>query len=221
MAAASARVAGGAGLQVAPPAFAGRLCGASAPFVLVAWLTAQLGTAILGARKRAAHAGESDPLTGLANRRVFEIALRREHEQAANRRVPYGVLVLDVDGLGNLNARSGPAAGDAALRLVAKVLKRGLRDTDVAARWGGDEFAVLLPGADLGAAVTTGRRLRSAVHAAPLSVGVRTIRCSVHVGAASGPQDGHEPRDLVSVAELRMRKDRESRGGGPPAQANG
>ena len=221
VAGAYALVAWASGLDVATAAFAGRLFGAIAPFVMVAWLTAQLGTAILGARRRAADAGERDPLTGLANRRVFELALRREHEQATSRRVPYGVLVLDIDGLGRLNAQAGAEAGDAALKLVAGVLKRALRDTDLAARWGGDEFAVLLPGADLASATAAGQRLRSAVHAATVSVGVRTIRCSVHFGAAAGPQDSHEPRDLVAVAELRMRKERESATGARPARAHG
>jgi diguanylate cyclase (GGDEF)-like protein len=198
-------------LPVLTPEFGGRLFGAIGPFVLVAWLTSQLGTAVLAARRRANELVETDPLTGLANRAVFDEALEREQAVADRRRVPYAVLVLDVQGLKRINDALGSEAGDAALTLVANVLRRTLRETDVAARWGGDEFAVLLPAADIGAANAVGQRIRNAVHAATLDVGAKVIRCSLSFGSAAAPRDGEIGRDLVRVAESRLQKDKQVR----------
>lgn len=211
----------GAGLEIATPAFAGRLFGAIGPFLLVAWLTSRLGTAVLAARRRATELTESDPLTGLANRAVFEEALKREQANAERSRACYSLLVVDVDELARINGELGTEAGDAALKLVGNVLRRTLRDTDLAARWSGDEFAVLLPTSDLAAASATGQRIRGAVHASTLNAGTKLIRCSVNVGAATFPRDAGEGRDLVGVAEQRMRKDRELRRapGGQPVKA--
>lgn len=203
------------GIDVLTPAFGGRLFGAIGPFVLVAWLTSQLGTAILAARRRATELTEKDPLTGLANRAVFEDALKHEQSASERRRVPYAVLVFDVDGLGRINDTLGHEAGDSALVLVANVLRRALRETDVAARWGGDEFAVLLQGADIVAANAAGQRIRNAVHAATVDVRAKVIRCSVNFGASASPRDGVDARALVAVAEKRLRKDQELRGATP------
>jgi diguanylate cyclase (GGDEF)-like protein len=199
------------GFSVLTPEFGARFFGAVGPFVLVAWLTAQLSGAVLSARRRAHELTESDPLTGLANRTVFDDALKREQALAERRKIPYSVLVFDVQQLKKINDTLGSDAGDAALMLVANVLRRVLRETDVPARWGGDEFAVLLPAADVGAAQAVGQRIRNAVSTATLDVGSRVIRCSVSFGAAASPRDGTMGRDLVRIAEQRLRKDRELR----------
>jgi diguanylate cyclase (GGDEF)-like protein len=211
----------GSGLDVLSPAFGGRLFGAVGPFVLVAWLTSQLGTAVLAARRRATELTATDPLTGLANRSVFDEALKREQAHAERRRLPYSVVVLDIHGLQRINDTLGSDAGDAALLLVANVLHRTLRETDVAARWGGDEFAVLLPAADVGAANAAGQRIRNAVSAATLDAGNKVIRCTVSVGVASAPRDGALGRDLVKVAEARLRQEQQLRGPAAPAASAG
>jgi diguanylate cyclase (GGDEF)-like protein len=101
-----------------------------------------------------------DTLTGLASRRIFEERLKHEFARARRYRLPLSLLLIDVDELKRINDREGHPAGDAALRRVARALARTLRSTDLAARWGGDEFAFLAPNASEAAARIAAERLR-------------------------------------------------------------
>ena len=203
--------AGGARVDVATSAFGVRALGALGPFVLVAWLTSQLGTAALRARRRAVALGGADTLTGLASRRVLLEALQRQLEHGARSSQPCALLLADIDGQRRLNEQLGQEAGNAALTLVADVRQRARRDADLAARWGGDEFAALLPGADLDAANAAAQRIRNAVHAATLAAGNSVVRCTVSVGAAASPRDGRDVRALVATAEKRLAREQELR----------
>jgi diguanylate cyclase (GGDEF)-like protein len=87
----------------------------------------------------------TDPLTGLRNRRAFEQILEREIEKTRRNHTQFALLILDVDDFKSINDRFGHAAGDEALRAVAKVMTSVSRKIDCCARLGGDEFALLLP----------------------------------------------------------------------------
>ncbi len=110
-----------------------------------------------------------------------------------------------------LNELYGQEAGNAALQLVADALRRTLRETDLAARWGGDEFVVLLLGADATAAQAVAQRIRHAVYATTLDTGARHVRCAVSVGLAAAPRDGQDAATLIACAERRLERDRELR----------
>jgi diguanylate cyclase (GGDEF)-like protein len=142
-------------------------------------------------------AAHTDPLTGLANRRGFELQFERETARAARTGEPFGFLLADVDHFKELNDRRGHAAGDVALVRLARALDDGLRGIDTAARIGGDEFAVLLPGADLAAACATAERIaaRVAADAAPLTLTLGS--------AAYGP-GGHTLDELLRAADAEL-----------------
>ena len=103
---------------------------------------------------------ETDELTGLANRRSWQAALAREMAHARRRDAPLSVAVFDLDGFKRLNDRDGHQAGDALLRQAATVWSTLVRDVDTLARWGGDEFGLIVVGSDAHQARRIVERLR-------------------------------------------------------------
>jgi len=119
----------------------------------------------------------TDPLTGLLNRRAFQERLREEFERAFRSGLPLSLLVLDLDGLKALNDREGHRRGDAALRGLASAVRGGSRITDITARWGGDEFAVLAPQTARQEAFQLAERIRDS--AGPGSPGGLTVSIGI------------------------------------------
>lgn len=129
--------------------------------------TALLWTADVRAQRRALHANARvDALTGLGNRRAFDEAAVSELARSVRTGRPLGLLVGDLDDFKAINDRYGHLAGDACLRAVADVVRDLTRRPDACFRWGGDEFVVLLPEADLHRARAVAARLSDAVHQA-------------------------------------------------------
>jgi diguanylate cyclase (GGDEF)-like protein len=189
-----------------------RLLGGLGPWALVAYLTQALAGSILSARRRIEEMAERDGLTGLLNLRTFKAQLAREHGlRARDGRGAYAILHVDMDDLKALNDEHGHQAGNRAIAAVASAIQRAIRNTDMAARWGGDEFAVFLPEATPEVAETVAQRIRNHVYRSLFPVGERLQRMTASVGAASYPRDGSQPEDVVSLAVSRAKRDRELR----------
>ena len=122
-----------------------------------------------------------DPLTGLANRRVLEERLEFEFLLARRRKTPLSVVLLDLDNFKKINDTKGHAAGDVVLRRVGRILADTMRVTDVAARFGGEEFVLLLPGATTDGAMIFANRIQHSLHSLPegervtASIGISTL----------------------------------------------
>ena len=139
-----------------------------------------------------------DSLTGLSNRRRFMPAAEREIDLARRYHQPVAVLVLDVDHFKAINDAHGHLAGDHVLVEVGKRCLQALRATDLLARWGGEEFIVLLPNTPVAQAQQLAERVRETVSAtAQLVVLGQTVQVTVSVGAA-----GAAPGQLVSLDML-------------------
>jgi len=121
---------------------------------------------------------ETDVLTGLPNRRALRQRLAMEFRRAVRYGTPVSLLLVDIDGLKQLNDTDGHAAGDRLIRGVGTAITEGLRESDFGARWGGDEFAIVAPNTSARAARSSGERLLARVaehgldHRRPSSVSV-------------------------------------------------
>jgi diguanylate cyclase (GGDEF)-like protein len=144
-----------------------------------------------------------DALTGLANRRRWDHELAEACARATNRGVPFTLVLMDVDHFKRINDEYGHPAGDAALRALADMLRMRVRAGDLAARIGGDELAVLLPGADLDRAVRLAEQLRAAAQQLrPEGFGATGI--SVSMGVASSTVSGADPEALLAAVDAQL-----------------
>jgi two-component system cell cycle response regulator len=144
-----------------------------------------------------------DPLTGLHNRRHLDEHLRAMVSSSRRRGHSMAVLVVDVDKFKAVNDRLGHTAGDVVLCEVARRLVSGLRAEDVAGRWGGEEFLVLLPHTDLVGAVTAAERMREGVVAGPVGVATgEAVDVTISVGCAAGV--AVEGEELVRRADAAL-----------------
>ena len=207
------------GLDVVSLFYASQVVGQLAPFLLVAYLTTTLSADITEARERIENLAQNDSLTGLYNVRMFNEVWQREHNACERTRGVYALLMIDMDKLKEINDVFGHEAGNSAITLVAQCLQRSIRTSDHASRFGGDEFAVLLPGASPDVADAVIKRVRHNVYKTTLDLRSRMIRCSVSIGVVNYPKDAKDMRELRSLVDDRMYRDKELRRN-PNAEAN-
>ncbi|HEY8495714.1 MAG TPA: GGDEF domain-containing protein [Limnochordales bacterium] len=150
----------------------------------------------------------TDSLTGLYNRRHFENELQREIARARRTGSVFSVLILDVDDFKHINDRFGHKEGDRVLRRVADTLRRACRRTDVVARWGGEEFAVLLPDTAADGAQQAGQRLVEAV--------LEATGVTMSVGWATSAEDA--ATELLDKADQRMYEEKRAKAHGQKPQ---
>ncbi|MGB7755136.1 MAG: diguanylate cyclase [Salinisphaera sp.] len=153
-----------------------------------------------------------DPLTGLVSRGYFHEHLRSLLTTARDTGHGFALLYLDLDRFKPINDIHGHGAGDRVLRLTAKRLLRCVREADVVARYGGDEFVVLLHGIDnTGTAEIVADQIRD-VLSQPFTVGGGTAALGVSIGIAAYPEHGESEHALLNHADQRMYCDKRSRG---------
>lgn len=143
----------------------------------------------------------TDVLTGLGNARLLQQELGRELARARRSGRPLALLMVDSDDLKPINDQFGHQAGDRYLTLLADVLRRFLRAGDVATRYAGDEFVILLPETGLEEATRVASRLCAAVAATPLTLEGRAIYTSVSVGVATFPGSGETEQELMEAVD--------------------
>jgi diguanylate cyclase (GGDEF)-like protein len=144
----------------------------------------------------------TDPLTGLGNLRALQRQLAILLDVHKRYRHPFGLLLMDIDGLKRINDSHGHQAGDRVLMQVAMSLRRSIRSVDTAARIGGDEFCVLLPQQDLKSAAKLAARLATAIEEEVASPGDPNI--SVSIGVAASPEHGDDADALLDTADRAM-----------------
>ncbi len=171
---------------------------------LAAAVAEQIGLAVTNLRLRETlrHQSIRDPLTGLFNRRYMEESLARELHRAAREGTSVSVIMLDLDHFKRFNDSFGHGAGDTLLRAIATVLQNGIRAEDIACRYGGEEFALILPGAPLPVAHTRAAVLRQT--AGRLSIehqGTALGTVTLSLGIAVFPDHGTTGEKLLKAAD--------------------
>lgn len=171
-----------------------------APVLLVGYITTMFSADIRYGLQRAKLLCETDDLTGLFNTRGFAIAANRLFGQAMRYDRPASVLMIDSDNLEGVKDAHGHDAGNRLLHQLAKSIQSELRSTDVPARYGGDEFIVLLPETPPKGALEVAERIRGAISAA-LRIEGRSAVCTVSIGLACFPEDGRGLDALAARAD--------------------
>ncbi len=168
---------------------------------------AQVGLSIANIRLREALRTQSvrDALTGLYNRRYLEEVLEREVRRAARAAQSLGVLMIDLDHFKRFNDTYGHDAGDAVLRETGASLTRGVRAEDFVCRFGGEEFIVILPTANLEAASARAERLRLKMKELTVMHQGRSMgMLTVSIGVAVFPEHGMSPKELMAAADAAL-----------------
>jgi diguanylate cyclase (GGDEF)-like protein len=158
----------------------------------------------------------SDALTGLGNYRRLIAALEGEIGRSQRTERPFALLFLDLDDLKGINDHHGHLIGNRALRRVAHALTVSCRSMDTAARFGGDEFAVVMPETREAAARQVARRIED-----DLAVDVEQPALSLSVGVAEYPRDGETVEALLGVADHALYEAKAGRAGRPSVRPRG
>ena len=146
-------------------------------------------------------AATTDRKTGLLNAETWKTLAENEVAKARRHEAPIGVLMIDVDKFKSVNDTYGHIAGDRVLREIAQAIVENVRSYDIAARFGGEEFVVLLPSADTAASVGIANRVCKAVRGMRFDDELGDLRLSVSIGVASYPEAGEALNDVLVAAD--------------------
>jgi diguanylate cyclase (GGDEF)-like protein len=174
------------------------------PVLLVAYITTMLSADIHYALNKVKLLSETDPLTGLYNLRAFSMIVERAFTQAVRYCRPMSLIMIDSDNLKRVNDGYGHEAGNRLLKQIVSCCHTQLRSTDVLARYGGDEFVVLLPETSAANAREVAERIRRSVESTGLQVRGTIVPTTVSLGVASYPEDGVDLELLFDKADKAM-----------------
>lgn len=175
-----------------------------APFILVGYITALLSADMIQAREFIKRLSETDELTGLPNMRAFSMAVRREKLRAEREKAAFGLVMVDADEMKAINDRFGHEVGNEMMRKMGAAIQSTLRGSDVVARYGGDEFIVLLPKSDTTGTQQAADRILSSIANMSFDAGGKRVNTTASVGFAVYPEDSRDLDLLMVQADKAM-----------------
>ncbi len=144
-----------------------------------------------------------DFLTGLHNRRFFEEQLELAVERAKRDKIPFSLIIMDLDFFKKINDQYGHLTGDQVLQQVARLIRENVRKVDIPARYGGEEFAIIMPGTGLEGALSAARRLKRSIEEHNFGWEARPIKITASMGVGT-----YRPFSTLSATEFLAQVDR-------------
>jgi diguanylate cyclase (GGDEF)-like protein len=184
--------------------FWGELLAICAPIILVAYITTMLAADIRYAVDKIKQVSDTDDLTGTYNMRAFSAMLQRSFRQSVRYGHALSVVMIDSDNLKQINDTHGHESGNRLLQHLVRCIREQLRGSDVMARFGGDEFIVLLPETGNKGALEMAERIRKAIEISRFDVRTGDTNITVSLGVASYPEDGGNLDVILDKADKAM-----------------
>jgi diguanylate cyclase (GGDEF)-like protein len=182
------------------------------PFLLVAYVTSLLASDILSAKHKITLLSQTDELTGVLNMRAFNLLLEKQLASAARYGEAFSIIMLDVDELKRVNDQYGHATGSRMIQTVSRTLKNSVRATDIVARFGGDEFVILMAHTSTEHAQLVAERILKAVAAISFDIDGNTVATTASIGIAGFPECTANPAKVLDMADMALyRSKREGR----------
>lgn len=179
------------------------------PFLLVAYVTSMLAADMLQAKKRITLLSHTDELTGLLNMRAFNLVLEKEIARVMRHALPFTVIMIDIDHLKGINDQFGHTTGSRLIKTIAESIKDCVRSSDVLARFGGDEFVILMSHTSTAHAHSAAERIRTAIHNTSFDMKGARISSTVSIGIASFPECTENATDVLDKADMALYKSKQ------------
>jgi len=172
-----------------------------APFLLVAYVTTMLASDVTKAKKKIALLSHTDDLTSLLNMRAFNLIMDKEIASASRYKNPFTVLMIDMDGLKAINDQHGHMTGSRMIENVGNIISSCVRSSDVLARYGGDEFVLLMPNTSAEDSRIVSERIRAVIDNTSFDVNGNHVTASVSIGIASFPDTVLDAGGVIDKAD--------------------